>query len=283
MSGARLFFGAGAGRCGTMMLANLLNAEPGVLALHEGKVRRLEQSEDQYLPFLTLENLQAYHAPERSREIFADRRKTMAEIASRENLRALGDIAYNNSPFVGVIPEIFPEARLIVLTRDGRSFVRSVYTADRPDPTPVGWLDDDVELTDLERYIALGRLRPRRDDPLAQTWRDLDPVEKNAWLWAETHRLIMDGVKQGWPEDQVRIVKAEDMFADPRGIYTGLRAFLGLEDEMGAAVETLLDARINARSSSSSYILPKPTEWDAWTRAKFDRFAGAMMKRLGYA
>lgn len=41
---ASLFFGASAGRSGTMTLANLLNAEDRVVCLHEGKIRRLEES-----------------------------------------------------------------------------------------------------------------------------------------------------------------------------------------------------------------------------------------------
>jgi len=281
-SGAKIFFGAGAGRCGSMMLANLLNAEDRVLALHEGKIRKREESKQQRLPFLTLENFQAYAKPEQAKQIFADRRKGVATIIADENLRAFGDIAYNNSPFVAAIPKVFPKARLIVLVRDGRDFVRSVYTSDRPDPTPVGWLDADVELSDLERYIALGRLRPLPADPVANKWPTMSAVAKNAWLWAETYRVVMDGVESSWNQDQVMIVRAEDMFADPAEKYHEIRDFLGFRWPVSPDVETLLKVQINARPGNSSYLLPKHPEWDKFTGDDFWAYAFATMDRLGY-
>ncbi len=45
-AGTGLFFGVGTGRCGTMTMANLLNAETGVVALHEGQFRHEEQAGD---------------------------------------------------------------------------------------------------------------------------------------------------------------------------------------------------------------------------------------------
>ena len=58
-----LVFGTGSGRCGTMTLANILNAEPDVVCTHEGKFREREETGVQVIPFLTLQNLIAYHEP----------------------------------------------------------------------------------------------------------------------------------------------------------------------------------------------------------------------------
>ena len=52
-----------------MHLANTLNAEPDCVCVHEGKFRLREESGDQKLPFLTLENRIAYEYPERAAEI----------------------------------------------------------------------------------------------------------------------------------------------------------------------------------------------------------------------
>lgn len=277
-----IFFGAGAGRCGSMMLANLLNAEDGVLTLHEGKIREIEESKQQWLPFLTLENYQAYAKPETAEQVFADRRKEIPRIIEDEGLRGIGDIAYNNSPFVGAIPKVFPTARLIVLVRDGRDFVRSVYTSERPDPTPVGWLDDGVELNDLEKFIAFGRLRPVPGSELGAAWPDMTPVEKNAWLWAETYRIVLDAVEEAWSPDRVKIVRAEDMFADPTGVYGEIREFLRFDWPVNESVQDLLTRRINSRSKSSSYILPKHPDWTSDVTEAFWAQAGPMMDRLGY-
>ncbi len=265
-----------------MFLANLLNAEQGVLALHEGKIRDSEESKEQHLPFLTLENFQAYSKPESAEDIFRSKRADVLGVAASLGVQAIGDIAYNNSPFVGVIPKVFPNARLIVLTRDGRDFVRSVYTSDRPDPTPVGWLDEDTELTDLERYIAFGRLRPLPADPLHERWSGLTPIQKNAWLWAETYQLIYNELAT-WDKEQLLIVRAEDLFGDPTGVYARIRDFLGFNWSQGPEVESLLSRTINKRSGSNSYILPHYSEWDGDLKAQFDEFAGTTMQLLGYA
>lgn len=275
---AQVFFGVGAGRCGTMSLANWLSSEPGVQCLHEGKERRLTEPGEQWLPFLTLQNYAAYKAPETAVDLLRQTRGGMPELAAERGLAHLGDVAYNYAPFVHALPTLFPAARLVVLVRDGRDFVRSVVTDETPDPTPVGWLDDDREMDRVERFIALGRLRPVPGSDEARTWPEWSLVEKNAWLWAETYRVILDGMSQ-WPEDQVKLVRFEDLMADIPGVYAEIRAFLGIDGPIGPDTERLLTTRINERRRR---VLPPPSEWSDEIRADFDRRADAMMRRLGY-
>lgn len=276
-----IVFGTGAGRCGTMTLANLLNQEEGVACLHEGKFRDREVPGEQWLPFLTLENLQAYYKPESALTIFREKRGNIRHILQEKNLLGLGDIAYNYAPFVGIIPEMYPDARLVVLVRDGRDFVRSVYTTERPDPTPVGWPDAGAPLTKLEKYISLGRLRPRPDDRLAGKWTDMNPVEKNAWLWAESYRLIMEGLNN-WPRKNYLVVSSESFFGDILQCYISIREFLGMgHSRMNDRINDLISTKINRRKNSC-LVLPHWTDWDDDTRNDFDRYAGDMMNRLGY-
>ncbi len=275
---ASLFFGASAGRSGTMTLANLLNAEDRVVCLHEGKIRRLEESGEQWLPFLTLQNLEAYRHPDRAVEIFRRMRSKIVALAEEHDLVALGDIAYNNSPFVGAIPEVFPQARLMVLIRDGRDFVRSAYTGDQEDPTPVGW-PKDRPLSKLEQYIALGRLRPAGSSAEDSPWHRLTPLEKNAWLWAETNRIIFDNLSR-WPEDRVLVLRLEDFVADPLATYAQVRRFLRLPGPMPEAAPRLIEKKINHRSH---YVLPPWKEWSPEMTSAFWDQAGEMMQRLGYA
>ncbi len=278
-----IFFGAGAGRCGSMYLSNLLNAEEGLLTLHEGKIREREESLEQWIPFLTLENYQAYAKPELAQGIFQSKRKNVYDICEKEKLKGFGDIAYNNSPFVSVIPKVFPEARLIVLVRDGRNFVRSVYTSDRPDPTPVGWLDATTELTDLERYIAMGRLRPLKGSASFEEWKNYSPIEKNAWLWAETYRTVLKGVANSWSNDQVLFVKSETFFSETEQCYDEIRDFLGIDWPKTDKVEALLKDRINGRKSNKSYILPSHGDWDQTALDEFWRQSKDMMDYFGYS
>jgi len=276
-----LFFGVGAGRCGTMTLANLLNEEESVVCCHEGKIRQLEESGDQWLPFLTLENYIAFQKPESSEDIFRDKRQMMPGLQLEKELRGLGDVAYNYAPFVSAIPAVFPAAKLIVLVRDGRDFVRSVYTSERPDPTPVGWLDDDVDLSPLERYVQLGRLRPADAEEPRAHWKQMTALEKNAWLWSETYRLIFDGLEQ-WNEDNLMIVKFEDFIADTVSEYKKIRTFLGWDNTpVPESVIELVKKPINSRGRD--YKILKP--WRDWSREESELFmsqASEMMKKLGY-
>jgi hypothetical protein len=278
-SGAGLVFGVGAGRCGTMTLANLLNSEPDCFCLHEGKIRVGMAVGEQYLPFLTLENYRAYLHPEEAEEILREKRRDMPGLLQKRQCAVLGDVAYNYAPFIETIPNVFPAAKLVVLLRDGRDFVRSVYTNERPDPTPVGWLDGDVTLTPVEKYVALGRLRPRPGSADAGLWPKMSPVAKNAWLWSETYRLILDGLA-GWDTDNVRILRFEVFFADLETNYAQLRKWLGLSGPVAPETQEVLGAKkINSRHSR---ILPHWTEWTEQTTQDFMAFAGETMQRTGY-
>ena len=262
-----------------MTLANLLNAETGVVALHEGQFRHEEQAGDQVLPFLTLQNFHTYCHPEEAVAILAKCRAGMAEKRLQMNADLLGDIAYNYAPFTSAIREVFPHARLLFIHRDGRDFVRSAYTDEVPDPTPVGWADLARKLTPVERFIALGRLRPLSDDPLVDQWPSMTPVERNAWLWAETNRLILEGLET-WPEECIMQIRFEDFVTAPMKVYADIRAFLGIEDAMPAATQQILRYPINRRQRT---VLPHWHDWDHETTNAFWRHAANMMDRLGYA
>lgn len=274
---SQLFFGVGGGRCGTMSLANYLNNEPGTLCLHEGKIRQRTTSGDQLLPYLTLQNFKAYKDPDTASALLRSTRADMPEIGIQNGATLIGDIAYFYAPFVRALYELFPHSKLIVMVRDGRQFVRSVYTDEVPDPTPVGW-PDARRLLGVERFIALGRLRPVEGSALHADWSKLSGIQKNAWLWNETYRLIFDALEV-WPPDQVRILKFEEFFADLATSYQALRRFLGFKTDIPAAVQDLMAERINERRH---YLLPPVTDWSDRQSAEFLEFAGPMMDRLGY-
>ena len=203
----------------------------------------------------------------------------MPDKAAERGVTHLGDLAYNNSPFVGVIPQIFPEARLFVIFRDGRDFVRSAYTSEVPDPAPVGWLDAGRSQTRTERYVEVGRLRPKDSEQPDAEWQRMTPLERNAWLWATTNRLILDGL-DAWPAAQVKRIRFEEFFAAPLEGYQELRAFLGIEAPLAPGFEELFARRINARRAP---VLGKPADWSAEQREAFDRHAWPLMEELGYA
>ncbi|SDG52850.1 sulfotransferase domain-containing protein [Roseospirillum parvum] len=272
------FFGVGAGRCGSMALANYLNNETQITCLHEGKYRYGTTSGEQVLPYLTLQNYATYKNPQQAGEIIATTRgETMEEKARQLGTPWFGDIAYFYAPFVSALRQVHPTAKLLVLIRDGRSFVRSVYTDSVPDPTPVGW-PDDRPLVGVEKFIALGRLRPLPTDPLHAKWSALSGIEKNAWLWNETYRLIFDALTH-WPEDRYMVIRFEEFFADLPESYQKVRRFLGIDDAIPEPVAEAMRQRINQRSR---YLLPPPERWTTDQTDAFLTYAEPMMRRLDY-
>lgn len=274
-----LFFGAGAGRCGTMAIANLLNTEAGVTCLHEGKIRTHERAGEKLLPFLTLQNAIAYTCPEQAADLLEAFRSKMPNLAE-ERQCLLGDVAYNYVPFLKHIPTMYPEARIFVVFRNGTDFVRSATVLSGEDETPIGWPPRDKPLSEVERFVSLGRWRPKAGDPWEIAWDlEFDHFERNAWLWAETNREILAAIKT-IPERNLMVIHFEKFFPRLSGAYSELRSFLGIDTDVSDTTRGLLEGRaINHRESTAIGSV------DTWSHSMKERFmliAGDVMVELGY-
>ena len=277
MAESKLFFGASTGRTATMHLANVLNSEENCLCLHEGKVRSREQAGDEVLPFLTLENRVGYEYPERREEIINEKRACIDSLVTKYDY--FGDIAYNNSPFLPALAKRFPQSRFLVIFRDGRSFVRSAALADGEDEVPAGWAPNNKPLTQLERYISLGRWQPRKGSSLQAAWQNWDYFQKNTWLWAETNKVLLEDL-EGISPERFLMVKFEDFVANKIDVYREIRQFLGFSGPLPENVEEILVSKgINSRPG---YTIPAYGDWAAEDKEFFWQIAGTMMQRLGY-
>ena len=264
------------GRCGTTALGLLVNESANAVAVNEGQIRAEDLSGRQPLRALTLENLQAYRQPEKARQLFEQARGPLVdEFTASVGKGLYVEIAYYLAPFVAVLPELYPDAKVLYLTRDGRTFVRDIYVDETPDPMPVGYLDRGPA-TKQELFVSYGRLRPNQDDALAGSWPEMSPFEKNTWLWTETNRLILDGLDK-WPEEQVMHLKMEDMFQ--KNLLGEALGFLGVEGVADDKIEEILGKRVNSRKK---LVLPQWPEWSGWHRERFNDLALDMMRRLGY-
>jgi hypothetical protein len=274
-----LFFGASTGRTATMHLANSLNAEPDCVCVHEGKFRHRETSGEQLLPFLTLENRLAYESPERALGVI-DSKRAIIDQLNLEGVSHFGDIAYNNSPFLVPLSVRFPQAKFVIIVRDGRSFVRSATVMEGEDETPVGWPPTNKKLTPLEEYISLGRLQPRRGSPLEQPWRTWDAFEKNVWLWAETNTIILDALDV-IASDRWLLVRFEDFVSDTLRVYLKIREFLGFEQDLSEEARSVLMSKVV--NASGSYAIASYSDWSSAQKEHFHHYAGSIMDRLGYS
>ena len=259
-------------------MANLINSENYSYCLHEGKFREREVVGNQLLPFLTLENRLAYEYPERAAAILSEKRSSIRE-AIPVGARLFGDIAYNYLPFLGSINDFFPTARFLLFIRNGKDFVRSATVLQGEDETPVGWAPQGKSLTELEQYIALGRIQPRETDPLNEEWNRWDAFQKNTWLWTESNRLLISALDTLEPE-KCHVVRFETFMNSKLEHYQRVREFLGMDWAISQQTQQLLEQRkINARRT---YDLPEYSDWTKAQRDFFWQIAGTMMERLNY-
>ena len=231
-----------------MLLANAFNAEESSLVLHEGKVRKFENSHEQYLPFLTLQNRQAYENPSRSDELFSEFRNKKIIEQAKADYNFFGDIAYNYSPFVKSISKFFPEAKLVFLYRDCKEFVLSSASVRGDDRAPVGWPPLEKPLTRIEKFISLGRLQPKKDSEYFHIWDKWDHLEKNIWLWNETNSLILEQLKE--IKNDVFYLSYEEFIKDIPENYKKLREFIGYKGKINSKIQSLLEKKINRRNHS---------------------------------
>lgn len=275
MGPERLTFVVGSGRCGTMTMANVLNTSSSCVSLHEGQFRQGTTAQHRLLPHLCLQNLAAYLEPGSATELLDTLRRP--HIEAMDDTAHLVDVAYYYGPFVSALAEVFPQCRLVILVRDGKHVVSSLYTADVPDPMPGGYVDPR-EYTPHEKFGHAGRLRPREGSADAARWASYSPFQKNCWLWTETYRIVLDAA-EAWDPKRVMIARFEDLIKD-HAQWMKLLRFLEIDDISPQTIDQILAQKLNARSKK---VLPHPDEWSAEQVAQFEDISGDMMARLHYS
>jgi len=145
---------------------------------------------------------------------------------------------------IGFVMSVFPDARLVLIVRDGRSVLRS--TEEILDRGGARWqrMAQRVAETRLWEWPAhlsratwvTGKLRGQRvrfwgvRPPGWKQWlADDDPRVILARQWASSIGMALDGIARV-PADQRLVVRYEDLVADRSGMLGSLVAFSGTAD-----------------------------------------------------
>lgn len=304
-----VFFLVGRARSGTTWLRTALNAHPEILCRGEGRFfERSFVRED--IERSSLENIapvSLYAAIRESRYLRAwvDRSVwALGEDADRhldnltrlaidyflaEQLRKTGKrIVGDKTPFVSAefvkeVREVYPEARVIHIIRDGRDVAVSAIHHMWNNATCEGGIYDlepeELEKRDAHRAGSPGSLFTR--ERLARIAAD--------WS-AETGKVIEDG--PALLGDNYAEVRYEDLLERPVEEVRRLLGFLGAEEEAAArCVEMASFKRHSSRErgqedSSSRYRKGVVGDWkNAFTREDkhvFEENAGDLLVKLGY-
>ena len=120
---------------------------------------------------------------------------------------------------------LFPDARIIYLTRDGRSNVSSLME---------GWLEPHTfPGYDVPAMLSIpGYSRPRWAFSLIPGWRDLtkSPLEEVcAWQWIRCNEAVLEHREQTAGRVPYLTLRYEDLIADPRSALQDVATFLAVD------------------------------------------------------
>jgi hypothetical protein len=237
------FFILGFGRSGTAFMASILNQAPNAYVFHEPVTEDFfAHTWVHYFPSSADRYMQGF----RKKEIFFRMRHISSGVYGEVNslLRC----------HAGAIKNVFPEASLIHLARDGRDVVRS--TASRQAMT----IRDPFTLS----------LRPAPSDPWQGHWRNMDRFARICWYWQEENRRLREGV--GRIVQFEKILSSYEYFLkevlEPCHIYID-------EGAWAAAVSI-------PQNISRSFSMPKWEQWSLEQQNVFHKICGTEMSACGY-
>lgn len=258
-------FVASTGRTATTFLASCLNKFSGVVACHEGYVGSEKDSEP-LLPLINLENLTCYYKPSLASGVVEKKRGQAAleAAAARTGNSTIIDVAYYNATIAIGILEQYTTSKMIGIVRNCEEFVKSAACVTGEDPLPVGWPDPDKPLSEREKFISLGRIRPAKGTDDASLWQNWGAIERNIWLWKETNELILRTRKR-FPR-RVCILRFEDLNEDRSRFWHDLLTHFDV-NEPANLEELVRQSRGHQNRKPSGYQISDAHEWTPSQRA----------------
>jgi hypothetical protein len=212
--------------------------------------------------------------------------------AEAARVEVYGEKHVTYGPF---IPYLYAEleCRFIFIHRDGRDVVRSLIDwHDKKFGTIYRECRDPGTLTRGARDCAArllvhmdtsdySRPRPRPGEPLFDEWESLSRFEMCAYYWSYINDVYLSQLatlpESAWTSIDYTRPTVTDI--------DQVASFVGLRGLNPVRVNSLLNQRINSLTDRNTPPENPFPPWQLWSedrRRRFDRFAGSMMRRLGY-
>ncbi|MBN2301994.1 MAG: sulfotransferase [Lentisphaerae bacterium] len=242
------------GRTGTKFLARFIAGVAGFNAVHEPRPDLLKYA---------LTYAQGKHSFDNATKFIEQSRRTAPADTRRRACSVY--VESNNRLFSLLKPlrALFPNAKIIHIVRDGRSYVRSGMARK--------WYTKRDYKKREHAYMF-------PDDPYFDKWNSMTRFEKICWRWQKKDGFITrDFTEIAEPKIKVTF---EDIFEDPdrKGLYK-LARFLGITDEdVSARIQMMGQERVNTNKAFEDRINAWP-KWDDQLKKSFDRIAAEHMKQ----
>lgn len=199
------------GRCGTMLLTELLKTSKDLAPVHEP------------FPELSYHSALAFEEPQENKNL-----KTAIDTARYEGIRnayLLGKryVETNNriTFFAYYLAELYPQAKFVHLVRHPKGFIKSGVARD--------WYSGKTLYDE-------GRIK---DEEL---FKDFNQQQKIAWLWAQTNQFAED-FRQAHP-DRCFLLRSEDLFEGNERVEEIL-VRLGVSDISKNSIQKATRSKVN--------------------------------------
>lgn len=250
------------GRTGTQFLARLFNSSPDISAHHEP------------IPdFLKLGTSFARGELDEAKVGSTVRRGRRAIARKLRHKNIVTYVESNNRLFslIPILRREFINYKIVHVVRDGRDYVRSGMS--RP------WYSNDDFYLPNRWFTHM--LSPRRlracdfpEDPYASKWHKMSIFEKICWRWQKKDGFIYEatnGYNDAITVTFKKLFKTED--------YRGLKRICDFTKLPYELHRTIFDRmKSNRINSTTTYALPKWTNWTKKQKTTFDHIAGAHMR-----
>jgi hypothetical protein len=160
---------------------------------------------------------------------------------------------------IQAIRQLFPEAKMLLMTRDGRGVVRSV----------MGWPQFYGP-----RSKGAFALAPLPGYPFETEWTSMNRFERICWGWQDTYELLMRHIPS------THWLTLEQSTSDFEYFERQFTQNIGLTISREAWQQHVSR---KSRNASKEYGFPAWVQWSDAQKQAFIRICGPTMRKLGYS
>ncbi len=241
------------GRVGTMSLARLLKLANNIYATHEPYPKLYKLSKACYQVSNELSEL--------SESVFWSVREDIIK-KSLNMGRGYIETSPQGTFLAPIILRSIPSVRFIHLIRHPADVVtsgmrRNWYGGHHADST---------------------RITPATDSKFHYSWSESSQFEKNAWLWMETNRWILEFLSSV-PDRQKITIRAESLYSISIDEINKVFKFVGADMPLKKSILKVMSKKYNQQTKGSH---PRFKDWSPREIEQLRRISGELASSLGY-
>ena len=244
-----IFFILSTGRSGTQFFSTLLNkANENIFVghepdfLHDIAVMEKSKNSAQY-PLDYLKNFRSISIYKR---------------INVNNVENYGEVTGTLRYHVGAIQQVFPKAKILLMTRDGRDVLRSV----------LGF----SQFYNRESKGAYN-LKPQPGEKYYDCWDSMSRFEKLCWSWMHSNEFMIKYLRKD------KIIHFEKVINDFEYFKTHVLDQIGLTMSEQVWFE---EKAKKSKNTTKKFAYPHWTDWSQDEIAIFRSMCGPTMEKLGY-